>query len=81
MQDRFADSRRLSLALLLLTGWGAVFSGWLTYLEAGPIGAWCQWCIGSAWSPRCCSWSAFSTGRERSEGALLRLARLTDQLA
>jgi uncharacterized membrane protein len=25
-----------------------VFSAWLTYLEAGPIGAWCLWCIGSA---------------------------------
>ena len=48
LQDRFADSRPLSLGLLLLTGWGALFSGWLTYLEAGPIGAWCLWCIGSA---------------------------------
>jgi uncharacterized membrane protein len=48
LQDRFADSRGVSLGLLLLTGWGAVFSAWLTYLEAGPIGAWCQWCIASA---------------------------------
>jgi uncharacterized membrane protein len=48
VQDRLADSPRLSLILLLLTGWGAAFSGWLTYLEAGPIGAWCQWCVGSA---------------------------------
>lgn len=48
IQDRYAESRRLSLILVLLTGWGAVFSGWLTYLEAGPIGAWCQWCVGSA---------------------------------
>ena len=48
LQDRFADSRGLSLALVLLTGWGALFSGWLTYLEAGPIGAWCLWCIASA---------------------------------
>jgi len=48
IQDRFADSQRLPLVLMLLTGWGAVFSGYLTFLEAGPIGAWCQWCIGSA---------------------------------
>jgi uncharacterized membrane protein len=48
MQERFTESRMVSLGLLLLTGWGALFSGWLTYLEAGPIGAWCLWCIGSA---------------------------------
>jgi uncharacterized membrane protein len=48
MQDRFAESRGVALALVLLTGWGAAFSAWLTYLEAGPIGAWCLWCIGSA---------------------------------
>jgi uncharacterized membrane protein len=48
MQDRFAESRPIATLLMMLTGWGAVFSGWLTYLEAGPIGAWCQWCIGSA---------------------------------
>jgi len=48
IQDRFADSRQLSLALMLLTGWGAVFSGWLTYLEGFTIKAWCQWCVGSA---------------------------------
>jgi len=48
MQDRFAESRGFATLLLALTAWGALFSGWLTYLEAGPIGAWCQWCIGSA---------------------------------
>lgn len=48
MQDRFAESRGFATLLLALTGWGAVFSAYLTYLEAGPIGAWCQWCIGSA---------------------------------
>jgi uncharacterized membrane protein len=48
IQDRFTESRGLSTVLVLLTAWGAVFSAWLTYLEAGPIGAWCQWCIGSA---------------------------------
>jgi uncharacterized membrane protein len=48
IQDSFAESRRFSLALVLLTGWGAAFSGWLTYLEGFAIKAWCQWCIGSA---------------------------------
>jgi uncharacterized membrane protein len=48
MQDRFVESRGFATLLLVLTAWGALFSGWLTYLEAGPIGAWCQWCIGSA---------------------------------
>jgi uncharacterized membrane protein len=48
VQDRFATSRRLSLALLLLTGWGALFSGWLTGLEEFSIHAWCQWCLTSA---------------------------------
>ena len=48
MQDRFVESRGMATALMTLTAWGALFSGWLTYLEAGPIGAWCQWCIGSA---------------------------------
>lgn len=47
-QDRLADSRGFATLLLAITTWGAVFSGWLTYLEAGPIGNWCQWCIGSA---------------------------------
>lgn len=27
---------------------GLGFSGWLTYLEAERIHAWCQWCVGSA---------------------------------
>jgi uncharacterized membrane protein len=48
VQDRFAESRRLSLALMLLTGWGALFSAWLTYLEGFTIKAWCQWCVTSA---------------------------------
>jgi uncharacterized membrane protein len=48
VQDRYVESRRLSLALVLLTGWGAVFSGWLTYLEGFAIHAWCQWCLISA---------------------------------
>jgi len=48
LQDRFADSRRLSLALVLLSGFGVAFSGWLTYLELFVIHAICQWCVVSA---------------------------------
>lgn len=48
IQPRFEDSRAMSLALLLLTGWGVIFSSWLTYLELFVIEAICQWCVVSA---------------------------------
>ena len=48
LQDRWMASRPLSLAMLLLTGWGVVFTGWLTYLELFVIRAICRWCVGSA---------------------------------
>jgi uncharacterized membrane protein len=48
IQDRWAASQRLPLALLLLTGWGVVFSAWLTYLELFVIHAICRWCVVSA---------------------------------
>lgn len=46
--ERFASDRRVSIALVTLTGWGVLFSGYLTYLEAAVIHAWCQWCVVSA---------------------------------
>lgn len=48
LQDRWADSRGLSLGLVFLTGWGVLFSAWLTYLELFVINAICRWCVVSA---------------------------------
>jgi uncharacterized membrane protein len=48
MQERFEMSRGLTLSILLLTGWGVLFTGWLTYLELFRIHAICRWCVGSA---------------------------------
>ena len=48
LQESLADSRPLSLALLVLSGVGLLFTAWLNYLEAFVINAWCEWCIASA---------------------------------
>ena len=48
IQEPYADSRAVSLALTGLTGWGVLFSGWLTYLELFVIDAICIWCVISA---------------------------------
>jgi uncharacterized membrane protein len=48
LSERYADSRPFALGTLLLTGWGALFSLWLTYLELFVIRAICQWCVISA---------------------------------
>lgn len=47
-QERFESARGLSLALLLLTGWGVLFTIRLTYLELFRIHAICRWCVASA---------------------------------
>ena len=47
-QEKYADARSFSVAHVVLTGWGVVFSGWLTYLELFVIHAICIWCVTSA---------------------------------
>ena len=46
--ERWSASPKVMLTLLLLTGWGVVFSAWLTYLELFVIHAICRWCVVSA---------------------------------
>lgn len=48
IQPGWASSRPVGIALLTLSSIALVFSGWLTYLEAFVIHAWCQWCVISA---------------------------------
>lgn len=48
VQDRWSESRGLALALFIVTGWGVLFSAWLTYLELFVIRAICRWCVVSA---------------------------------
>jgi uncharacterized membrane protein len=48
IQPRFEDDRRIALILLAAAVIGAAFSGYLTWLEASVIHAWCRWCIVSA---------------------------------
>ncbi len=46
--QRFASSEWISHAMLAMTGWGVLFSGWLTYLELFVIHAVCVFCVISA---------------------------------
>ncbi len=46
--DRFVNATWVSHALLALTAWGIIFSGWLTYLELYVIRAVCMFCVISA---------------------------------
>jgi uncharacterized membrane protein len=48
LSQSFADNRRLSQLLVLMTATGVLFSLWLTYLELFVIDAICQWCVASA---------------------------------
>jgi uncharacterized membrane protein len=42
------ESRIVGLVLLAAATFGVSVSGYLTYLEAAVIHAWCQWCVISA---------------------------------
>lgn len=42
------ESRTISIALVAVSGWGVLFSGWLTYLEIAEIHAICRYCVVSA---------------------------------
>lgn len=46
--ERFVNATWVSHALLALTGWGVIFSAWLTYLELYVIHAICMFCVISA---------------------------------
>jgi uncharacterized membrane protein len=46
--ERLEHDRRVSVALVALSGWGVLFSGWLTYLELAVIHAICMYCVISA---------------------------------
>jgi uncharacterized membrane protein len=46
--ERWGSSRGLDFTLWLLTGWGVLFSAWLTYLEVFVIHAVCRFCVVSA---------------------------------
>lgn len=46
--ERFAKDRRIAVALVVMSGGGVLFSGWLTYLELAVIHAICMWCVVSA---------------------------------
>lgn len=48
LQPRWLERREPTTVLIGLSGVGVAFSGYLTYLEASVIHAWCQWCVASA---------------------------------
>lgn len=48
VQPALAADRRVSLLLVMMTGFGVLFSAWLTYLELFVIHAICMWCVVSA---------------------------------
>jgi len=48
LQPRWRDRPGPTVGLVLVAGAGVLFTGYLTYLEAAVIHAWCRWCVASA---------------------------------
>jgi uncharacterized membrane protein len=48
LHGRWVELRGPTVVLAVLSATGMVFVGYLTYLEANLIRAWCQWCIACA---------------------------------
>lgn len=48
LSSRWVERREPTIALVTLSGVGFIYTGYLTYLEAAVINAWCQWCLVSA---------------------------------
>jgi len=48
VQPRWADDRRIAVAIAVVSGIGMVFSAYLTYVEARVIYMWCMYCVISA---------------------------------
>lgn len=48
LQPTWADRKAPTALLVALSGIGLAFTGYLTYLEAAVIRAWCRWCLVSA---------------------------------
>ena len=48
LQPKFAATRGPTKLLVVLGGVGAAFTGYLTYIEAFVLQAWCRWCVVSA---------------------------------
>lgn len=46
--EKFERDRRITVVLVVMSGWGLLFSGWLTYLELAVIHAICVFCVVSA---------------------------------
>jgi len=48
VQPGWVGRRTPTVLLAVLSGLGVAFSGYLTYVEAAVLHAWCRWCLVSA---------------------------------
>ena len=72
-QDRWADERGPAVILAALSGWGVLFSAWLTYLELFVIHAICMWCVISAIIVTLIFITSVLDVREHAKGGAVRL--------